>query len=328
MDASPRIWSARGAAVLDRLRRLSANPWLRMAFIILSLGFLAAVLRAYSADIRAFRLQLSWNWLGVSILGLFPCMLLEVALWRRLLLELGHELPLRRAAGVWFLSNLARYVPGRIWQFVGMMELGADSGVPRGAILASVAAHQVLTNATGVLIGVPALVSALGASRATWLTGVAVGLAVVAFGLSPWTLTRLSRVLTPIARPPSGQVRLSQAPLALILLGYCLYWVGLGTAFWSLGRALGANSGDLIGWASAFPASYVAGYLSLLTPSGVGVREGVLALLLAPVAGAGVAGVAALAARLWLTVAELLAAAVALGTNRSLVWSPRNRGPA
>lgn len=313
---------------MGRLRRLLANPWLRVAFIVLSLGFLAAVLRGYSADMRAFSLRPRWGWLGLSFLGLLPCMMLEVSLWRRLLLQLGHALPLRRAAGVWFLSNLARYIPGNIWQFVGMMELGADSGVPRGAILASVAAHQVFSNATGILVGLPALASALGASPVTWLAGLAVALVLAALVLSPWGLARLDGLLTPIVRPPSGLVRLARAPLLLILLGYCFYWIGLGGAFWALGRGLGADGAGLIGWASAFPASYVAGYLSLLTPSGVGVREGVLALLLAPVAGAGVAGVAALAARLWLTAVEVLAAALALATNRSLIWSAGSRGPA
>jgi hypothetical protein len=56
----------------------------------------------------------------------------------------------------------------------------------------------------------------------------------------------------------------------------------------------------------------VIGYLSLLTPSGLGVREGILALLLTEVFAAPLPTVIAIVARLWMVLAELLGAGVAL----------------
>ena len=63
------------------------------------------------------------------------------------------------------------------------------------------------------------------------------------------------------------------------------------------------------------------GFLSLLTPSGLGVREGILALLLAQVFAAPLPTVIAIVARLWMVLAELLGAGVAL-----VLW--RKRKPA
>jgi hypothetical protein len=59
-------------------------------------------------------------------------------------------------------------------------------------------------------------------------------------------------------------------------------------------------------------AAYVVGYLSLLTPGGLGVREGVMILLLAPLFPVPVPTVIALAARLWVILGEVAGAAIAL----------------
>jgi glycosyltransferase 2 family protein len=72
--------------------------------------------------------------------------------------------------------------------------------------------------------------------------------------------------------------------------------------------------------AAAYAAAYAAGFLSLLTPAGLGVREGVLVVALAPVLPAGPALVVALLSRLWMMLAELAGAGVAqLAARRTRV---------
>ncbi|MBI5957020.1 MAG: hypothetical protein HY871_08465, partial [Chloroflexi bacterium] len=61
-----------------------------------------------------------------------------------------------------------------------------------------------------------------------------------------------------------------------------------------------------------FAASYVIGFLSLLTPSGLGVREGVMILLLAPAFSLPVATVISIVSRLWMISGELFGTGVAL----------------
>jgi glycosyltransferase 2 family protein len=61
---------------------------------------------------------------------------------------------------------------------------------------------------------------------------------------------------------------------------------------------------------AAYAAAYAAGFLALLTPAGLGVREGVLVVALAPVLPAGPALVVALVSRLWMMLVELAGAAL------------------
>ena len=73
-------------------------------------------------------------------------------------------------------------------------------------------------------------------------------------------------------------------------------------------------------WATAtgaFAASYLIGYLALIVPGGVGVREGFLILLLQGSIGLGPAAALAVASRVALTINELGAAVPFLLIRRS-----------
>jgi hypothetical protein len=88
---------------------------------------------------------------------------------------------------------------------------------------------------------------------------------------------------------------------------YLPVWLGYGVAFgllWASFPALPAVFWP--GAIGALAAAYFAGYAALFAPAGVGVREGALAVLLAPWAGAAAATVLAVIARIWMTVGELV----------------------
>ena len=64
--------------------------------------------------------------------------------------------------------------------------------------------------------------------------------------------------------------------------------------------------------------TWVVGLLAFLTPGGLGVREGALALLLSPFLPVPLPTVVALLARVWWTVAELISVATAMLVGRNL----------
>ena len=94
----------------------------------------------------------------------------------------------------------------------------------------------------------------------------------------------------------------------VLLLRYLVVWLAMGLSFAALARALTPYPLDVVPYlVASWAAAYVIGYLSLLTPSGLGVREGILALLLTEVFAAPLPTVIAIVARLWMVLAELLA---------------------
>lgn len=91
-----------------------------------------------------------------------------------------------------------------------------------------------------------------------------------------------------------------------------LAWVAYGASLCALLYGVLPTVGPELTLARAigsFGAAYVAGVLAVLAPGGLGVREGLLVLLLAPAVGEGSALLVALGSRVLFTVAELGAAA-------------------
>lgn len=289
----------------------------RLAAVVASLGFLAALVLSQWQALRAYSWSLQPSLIALSLLGLLGAWTVELSVWRFLLARLGGPLPWPRAAEVWFLSNLVRYIPGNVWQFIGMAELAADSGVGRLNTLASIVLHQALSTAVGLVL---AAVYFAVAGQGALFEAVRPFLLLVPLGLllcHPRLLEGgLNAALRLVKRPPVC-VTLTWPQVAAALLGYLVVWLVMGSAFALLAAAVApvgwSQTGVLIAtWAAA----YVVGYLSLLTPSGLGVREGVMVLLLAPILAAPAPTVVALAARLWMVAGELLGTALAVLLGR------------
>ena len=312
-----------------RRRFTTLRPWLSAGVFVLALAFLSALLASQWQQLRAFDWQVTPGWVLLALVILWLTWLLELNQWRFILGRLGGPLPYRRAAQIWFLSNLIRYIPGNVWQFLGMAEMAAANGVPRLVTLASIAIHQAISTLAGLLLA--ALYFAI-TGAVTWLDTLRplLWLAPIALVfLHPRTLQwALNWALALVKRPPI-QVTLTLRDLLRLFAAYLVVWLGFGLGFAALVRAFTPLPAGAVPWLIAsFAAAYVLGYLSMLTPSGLGVREGVLVLLLEPLLPAPLPVVIALAARIWMTVGELGAAGVAGLTLRRRPAAPTGEPPA
>ncbi|NJP06510.1 MAG: hypothetical protein HC837_13240 [Chloroflexaceae bacterium] len=100
---------------------------------------------------------------------------------------------------------------------------------------------------------------------------------------------------------------LSRRALLLLLPGYAAGWTICGLSLylliWSVYPLPLTSLPQVMGM---FSLAWALGFLSFITPSGLGVREGVLSYLLSLLIPVPMALLLALMARVWLTVAELL----------------------
>jgi len=295
----------------SRLKRV-----VRIGALLLSLGFLVALVSVQWKALQAYQWQFRPQFLFLSCVGLSLAWLLELSIWRFLLAGLGGQLRWSRAAQTWFLSNLMRYIPGNIWQFLGMAELAADDGVSRFTTFASIALHQVLSTTVGLVLaavyfarnGQGGLFDAI--RPFLWLAPFSLLLCQPRF--LEWSLNLLLRVL----KRPLIRVTLTWGQIWLILLGYLGVWLIMGAGFALLAASITpVTPQQFAALMASWAAAYVIGYLSMLTPSGLGVREGVLVLLLTPMFPPPVPTIIAISARLWMTAVEVGAGAIALITR-------------
>jgi hypothetical protein len=218
---------------------------------------------------------------------------------------------------IWFLTKLARYIPGTVWQFAGLAALAAGQGVSPLVATGAVLLQQVTLLATGAgvtLALMPRLVRAWGAGLplgAAW----ALVAALVLLGALFVPVT--GRVIRRIAGRVTGRdVPWPEPPpraLAVYVSALTLPWIAYGLAFWLFGRAvLGPDAPGLGLAVGAYTASYVAGLIAVVAPGGIVVREAALVATLGPAVGADSALLLAVGSRLWLVLLELLTALLVL----------------
>jgi len=289
----------------------------QLLLTVLVTWFILDRLGVSMADVRELGPQW-WRpdplWLAVASLVLFGAYVLSGLLWVFMTRELGaSDLGLYAGLGVYLLANLGRYVPGKVWQVLGLAYLAGREGVDPPIATSAAVLGQALSLGGACLVGSLALLNAPPGLRgyAPWVIG-AVGLGVLltlsrrlmSSALDLWARL-LKRGAAPTAPGRTFGVRWA--------LAYALNWLLYGAAFVLFVRAF-EGGGEFLPLASGFVAAYLLGYLALFAPAGIGVREGFLVAILSPLLGVGAVAVAAWS-RLWLTAIEVLSALVVGGST-------------
>lgn len=192
-------------------------------------------------------------------------------------LRCGFNLGYPAALRLYNLSQLGKYIPGSIWQFVGRAaayrERGAGFAVIRDSLLLEslwvVGSALVL----GLVLAGSRAVAFFGQRNAVpvlyWFAGLLLlgGLCLLA-GLV-WKRHILVRYLRLVMPSPR---------LVLVMLAT---WALLGTAFWLLAIAVGIHVGVVYA-IGLFALAFALGFLVPIAPAGLGIRDGILVVGLLP----------------------------------------------
>lgn len=303
------------------------SPWVRWGFLVTALvlavwyvlGNRAALARA-AGDLSATDVVLV-----VVLGGLYVwCTLLA---WRAVLADLGSPLSVRSAVAVFGISQLGKYVPGGVWNIVAAAEVGAGHRVPRSRSATSMLVAVAVSVASGAAVGAVALpfVSAGALGVWSWVVWAAPAIVVV---LAPPVLNRLIGLALRIARRGGLDHPMTWGGLARAaawsVAGWLVAGVQLSVLCAGVGLPLTVRTFALVtgGWALA----WTAGFLFVVAPAGAGVREVVLAAVLAGALPAPAAALAVLVSRVVLTVIDLLFAGAGLLLARG-VRHPGARPP-
>ncbi|MBA2360558.1 MAG: flippase-like domain-containing protein [Actinobacteria bacterium] len=307
--ALARIGQRRGLVVL-----------LQILFMVALLGFLGWAFQDTWADAGPRLRDASVVDLSIACALLAAYYLLFVLGWQWILRVMGIRTSYAVALQAEMASMLAKYIPGGVWTPAArVIWLRRAGGVAQtSVVVASILMEAGLSAVAGVLVLLLAL---------PWVEGWNVPLwPIVLFGigiaglLHPRVFPVVARLLF---RPFGGETPPALPWRTMLgLLGfYAGTWIVGGAALLYLVRSVGGDAGfgvaPYLGGAAAVGA--IVAVLSILAPSGLGVREASMYGLLLAVASPGVALSAIVLNRLAITIVEagLLGLGLALWRSRA-----------
>lgn len=249
--------------------------------VLLILFFWGRAVRNNWSVLTGYPWHISPTWLVLSLVILGAQALLLAALWRRLLALCGEQLSRRQGDALWLQSQLARYLPGGVWEVATRVLMGRRLGI--GALVMSAVyglelALQILS--AGVFFGAALALRSERPPTSYLVLIVVLVLASLLVLLPPifnplvrWGLRVLRRPAVPVQVTYRTSVGLFAAYIlahALSGLGFVFFLRGVGPLPWSEAPQL----------ALAYVGAWLVGQVAIFVPTGIGVREGALALLL------------------------------------------------
>lgn len=290
------------------------NPlWAKLASvggILIGLAGVAFVVRTivtkWTEVSDAFSHLNGFTLIASLLLGL-SAMTLIGYLWTRMLATRGHHAPPRSAMAWYFAGQLGKYVPGGIWPIVGRAELATRGGVPRADAYAATGLSMVTTYLAA------ALAICLG-SLLSWshpIAGIA-GLAAMSLGFLSFSNSALrGKVLSVLNRiSPRASALTEPRRLMLLTVTHLPAWILMSLSTSVTASAFGADIG-VIHMLFITSASWLAGFVVVGVPGGIGVRESVFTALAGTALTPGVAVSLALASRVVFIAVDLVGALVA-----------------
>ena len=242
-------------------------------------------------------------------------------MWCILINAFGHKVSFRHSFKISYISNLGRYIPGKIWPVLGMIYLLDKIKINKETAFASWGVATIFGLPPAFLAGFITFSMYPEMLKGTFGDNVGIGSIIVVgcifvcsliLVFAPNMSIDIFNIVLKKLKRPTVKFRLQKKVALEVYIGYFIGWTFYGLAFYTFMHAIIDNPDiPFIVGIGSFIMAYVIGYLAFFSPGGLGARELVLITVLTPFLGPIVSGIA-VAARVWNLICELIAALIAL----------------
>ncbi|MFX0125846.1 MAG: lysylphosphatidylglycerol synthase domain-containing protein [Candidatus Hodarchaeota archaeon] len=226
----------------------------------------------------------------------------------------------------WTISGFGKYIPGRIWQFVGRLHLFNKLGLSKKEIISYSIIEQCYLLLSAFLLFYLLILLTYDMLFEKWPGLFTYSAFVLILGgftfIHPRVLNACTRILSKFFEKAQFNFRMTYRDSLALLAYYGLGWISIGFGFSFLTNSLiGINPKIFLFLVGANAGAYFLGYIVVVAPAGLGVREGVLTYLLNFVFAKGIGAMFSVIARMWYIVGEIFY----LGLSSLVVVSIRRK---
>ncbi len=274
------------------------------------------------SELKDVTFQIEWKWFLSSFFLILLYWTVYVLPFTNILKGITQKnITFLNAFRLFHLANITRYLPGRIWGFVRLLTLSERFRLRKTAVGASLTLHVGIETTIGGFIALSLIfskelqdtgqvfvrkISGHAALFALACIGILIGLVFLFPSVSKHAQQFL-KVLRETGKPLFQKSYREQ--WIYLFIGHVLLWFCQTFAFFLFVRSLASVDWKNVGVLSAcYAFAWIVGFLSFLTPGGLGVREGLLSLLLGNYMSLSQATLIALLCRVWMLSAEIVLA--------------------
>ncbi len=298
-------------------RYLYLMPVVKSLLVLTVVGFVGYALYGQVVKVDWQSLRMRPSLLALSVLLYLVYALALAATYRVATSLFGSPARWDKTIAAATVPQLLKYIPGKIATVACAAAMLTNGSSLIHAVFAVL--YTVLVN---VIAGILVFLLLCGHQIAldlggTMLLFLAVGLCGCIAFLHPAVMGFALRLVSRLMKTPVPQQRVGAGAILKMITLQVMGWMALGLSYGALAASIFPTSvNDVVIITGAVPASVVGGFLALVSPSGLGVREGLMLLLMKSTLGPERASLLAIVGRCWQTALEVAFAVATLVVAR------------
>ena len=288
-----------------------AKSAVKICIILSIFYFLGKNLYRNWGQIDFKQLHFNVSLLIISVFFLLGFFLMLAFGWKSIFKGIGVSLPFFKSLKIIFYSQLGKYLPGKIWTFAGRMYFCQKIGIPTSKTFLSMVLELALITISGILIFLIALSISPGFEINIHPFFLIIVVIVSFIIVHPKVLTRIINFFLRLIKKEPIKIELNFFQICSIMGCYFIIWFCFGIAFYFLINSVTFITPSKIPIITgSFAISNTIGIMALFAPAGLGVREGILSLLLSNFFPLSLAILLSFLCRIWISVGELVMAGI------------------
>jgi uncharacterized membrane protein/uncharacterized membrane protein YbhN (UPF0104 family) len=251
------------------------------------------------------------------VLYAFVCFLLyyifRTVVWKKLLEFSGHPLSFKETAYLWSSSEIKRYLPGNIWALLGRTVSFGDKNIATSTIAKALVYEAELVILSCLLISLfcvwhlfnSFLPEVSNKELIIWTINLIVVLGCLFYIANSYVIKSFPQKIQGLIRYLLPQYDVKQNGFLLLLMTISMFFFGLGSYFCIIAFVYIPYE-ELLTVVGIMSLSLLVGYLSIITPMGLGVREAAASMMLSRLVESKMTGVTVLFARVLLIATDIV----------------------
>jgi uncharacterized membrane protein YbhN (UPF0104 family) len=298
---------------------MKSSALLKILVAVIAIAFMGYYLYKNWSDLQQYHWQFNLFLFLISILilwlALFAIVLIFKLIFKKLInVDIGF-LQMFRAYNI---SNIGRYLPGKVWSIFGLFYFTGQYGINKKQTTLAIIANEVSYKGSGALLGLCYFL--FSSSFQNYLPLMIALLVACLVVIHPRILDKIINLALKLIKKQPIEMDFSYSTIFVFFLMYIIVWEIHSLAFYVLVNSITSlESVNIFKFSTILPLCWVVGYIILLTPGGIGVREGMLVITLGEFLTPEVALVVAILQRIWFILVEginvLISFAIQVKTN-------------
>lgn len=286
--------------------------WIKILFVVLVLWFVTKYFIKNYDDLKSLDFQIRWGVFFLSMLFFFLYKITLASLWHYITILNNSQISYTNAIIAYLYSILGKYIPGKVFMLGARLVYYEKEGAKMRKVTICFFIENVLTLLGATLLFIVSLFFfpndlLSGYRYITWVL-----ITMFFISIHPKILNSFLRLIEKITKKSELQIPMTYWQMLKLVLLFVANWMVVGVGFYILVCSIfPLPIGTALYTAGIFALAAIIGILSIFSPSGLGVREGIIVLGLSVIMPPQYAVIVSIVSRLWATIPELVLVGIA-----------------